>query len=221
MDESGDRCTTSREELDFHLHLEELRATVRHNMTARRWSYARTAAEIGTTAHRVREFLDGRAYIVAEDLEPFERCCEDLETARVYPEQAALSMLCQEFRPRLRSHISIPGAPGPPDQTCSPVAGAARSSVGLRRVEGLEADTAAQLPGTEASMTGCAPGPDRRHVEVDRHAEQKRAIALLLSGVGPHRARVRSARSLIERLRSEHVAAGVPPPEWIDCLHGG
>lgn len=94
-----------REELGFHLHLEELRATIRHNMVARSWSYERTAAEIGTTVHRLRELLDGRAYILAEDRAPFEAWCEGKETEHVYPEQAALAILCQDFRPRWRAKV--------------------------------------------------------------------------------------------------------------------
>jgi hypothetical protein len=49
--------------------------------------------------------MDGRAYLLTEDLVPFIRWCEGKDMERVHAEQAALSLLCQEFRPRTRSVV--------------------------------------------------------------------------------------------------------------------
>jgi hypothetical protein len=94
-------CTA--QELGYHLYLEQLRATVRHTMQEREWCVERTASEIGVSEHKLRELLDGRCYILSEDLAPFEAWCEGIAVAPVYPEQVALSLLFQDFGPRLRA----------------------------------------------------------------------------------------------------------------------
>lgn len=90
-------------ELDRHLFLEGIRATVRHNMLERDWSYERTASEIGVSEHKLRELLDGRCYILSEDLAPFELWCDGAATGKIYPEQVALSLLFQDFGPGWRA----------------------------------------------------------------------------------------------------------------------
>jgi hypothetical protein len=95
-------------DLNWHLHLEWMRSTVRHALGtgAKR---ALVAAEMGVTVYRLRTFLRG-GHLYEEAARPFVSWCEGRPCGRFHPEQAALAMLVADFfqnaRPSVRASVT-------------------------------------------------------------------------------------------------------------------
>jgi hypothetical protein len=95
-------------ELYWHLHLEWMRATVRHALAAGA-TRASVAAEMGVPIHRLGAFLRG-GHLYEEAAGPFVRWCEVRPSGPFHPEQAALAMLVADFfqnaRPSVRASVT-------------------------------------------------------------------------------------------------------------------
>jgi hypothetical protein len=95
-------------EMNWHLHLEWMRATVREALAA---GATRTtvAAEMGVAVHRLGVFLRG-GHLYEEAAGPFVRWCEGRPFVSLHPEQAALAMLVADFfqnaRPSVRASVT-------------------------------------------------------------------------------------------------------------------
>jgi len=90
-------------ELNWHLHLEWMRATVRHALGAGT-TRAIVAAEMGITVDRLRAFLRGN-HLYEEAARPFVSWCEGRPSGPFHPEQAALAMLVADFFQIARSSV--------------------------------------------------------------------------------------------------------------------
>jgi hypothetical protein len=95
-------------ELNWHLHLEWMRATVRHTLAAGATRRI-VAAEMGVTVHRLGAFLRG-GHLYEEAARPFVSWCEGRPSGPFHPEQAALAMLVADFfqkgRPAVRASVT-------------------------------------------------------------------------------------------------------------------
>lgn len=97
----------AEKEIGWHLHMEWMRATIRHALSAGA-SKANVAAEIGVPSRRVSAFLRG-GHLYADAAEPFVRWCNGRPSQPYHAEQAALAMLVADFflyaRPYARASL--------------------------------------------------------------------------------------------------------------------
>lgn len=95
-------------EMSWHMHLEWMRATVRHALAGGA-TRANVAGEMGVPIHRLGAFLRG-GHLYEEAAGPFVRWCEARPCGPFHPEQAALALLVADFfqkaRPSVRASIT-------------------------------------------------------------------------------------------------------------------
>lgn len=95
-------------EMSWHLHLEWMRATIRHALAGGA-TRANVAAEMDISVRRLGAFLRG-GHLYEEAAGPFVRWCQVRPSGPFHPEQAALALLVADFfqkaRPSIRATIT-------------------------------------------------------------------------------------------------------------------